>query len=97
MNELLIAILILLIFTGMYFFISLILKADKKVLEINDKVSEIKNVDFQKLKKTVDILNKINKYINLGKIKRIFEIVMTAFSVINIYFFYKKLTDKFKA
>lgn len=97
MNELLIAILILLIFTGMYFLISLILKADKKVLEINDKVSEIKNVDFQKLKKTVDILNKINKYINLGKIKRIFEIVMTAFSVINIYFFYKKLTDKFRA
>ena len=94
MNELLTAILILLIFGGMYFIISAIMKADKKVVAMNNRVDEVKNTDFKILKKTVNILNKVNKYIQFGKIRRIFEIVMTCFSVVNIYMFYKKLTDK---
>ena len=94
MNELLTAILIILISSATFFLIVLILKADKKILELNDKVTEVKNTDFKKLKKTVFVVQTINKNIHLGKIKRIFEIVMTSISVFNFIVLIKKISKK---
>ena len=93
MNELIIAILIILISFGMFFAIIAILKADKKILELNDKVSDVKNVDFKKFEKVVSVVRKINNTIHLGKVRRIFEIIMTSFSVFNIIFIIKKFSD----
>ena len=97
MYELLIAILIILISFGMFYIITLILKADKKVLALNDKIIELKNIDLRNFKKVISIAKAINKNIHLGKIKRIFEIVMTSISVFNIVVLIKKISDRQKA
>ena len=96
MNELLIAILILLISFAMFETIILILKADKKVIELNDKVTEVKNIDFKKFEKVVSVVNKINNTIRLGTIKKIFEVVMTANTVFSTVIFIKKFSNKKK-
>ena len=78
----------------MFFSILFILNADKKVLEINDKVEKFKKTDFQTLQKTVSVFKKINKYVRLDKIKKYTEIAMTVFSVINLYLLLKKISNK---
>ena len=96
MNELLIVFLLLLISAFMFFSISLIMKADKKVLDLNAQVSKFKETDFQKLEKIVTLFNTINKNIKLGKIKQYFEITMTAITTFNLVIILKKLWNKEK-
>ena len=94
MNELLIVFFILLISVLMFFSIMAILKADKKVLELNENVSKFKETDFSNLKKTVNSLNSFNKYVKLGKIRRYFEIIMTSITSVNLIVVLKKLYTK---
>ena len=86
MSELLTVFLILLISLTMFGLIIIILKADKKILELNDKVLKVKEVDFGELKKIVAFLNTFNKKVRLGKIKYWFEVVMTSIYAVNIIF-----------
>ena len=94
MNELLIVFLILIISFLMFLSIIFILKADKKVLELNGQVTKFKETDFTKLKKIVTFFGTINKYVKLGKIKQYFEIAMTAISTFNLIIILKKLWNK---
>ena len=94
MNEILIVFLILLISYLMFGTIMLILKADKKLLEINQQVEKIKTTDLKNLRKIVSVLNKINKYVQFDKIKQAFEVAMTMMSAINLLIVLKKLRDK---
>ena len=96
MNELLIAILIILICALMFGAIYLILKANNKVIELNGKVEEFKNTDFSSVKKIVEILNKVNKYVNFGKVKYYFEVFLTTVTAANLVVLIKKLSDKNK-
>ena len=50
MSELLTVFLILLISLTMFGLIIIILKADKKILELNDKVLKVKEVEFRYVK-----------------------------------------------
>ena len=94
MNELLIVFFILLVSVLMFFSIMYILKADRKILELNNQVNEFKETDFGKLKKTVAFFNKFNKYVWLGKIKQYFEITMTAITTYSLVVVIKKLWNK---
>ena len=96
MNELLIVILLLLISAAMFGSIALILKADRKVLELNNQVAKVKNIDFNKLKKIVAFFNTINEHIKLGKIKYYIEITLTAVSAVNIVLLFRKIYNNFK-
>lgn len=96
MNELLIVFLLLLISAAMFSLILLILKADRKVLELNNQVTKVKNTDFSNLKKVVAFFNTINKNIKLGKIKYYIEVVLTAISAFNIVLLFKKIYNKYK-
>lgn len=95
MNEVLIAFLILLISFAMFFSIIGIVKADEKINKFNNEITKFKKTDLSKIKITVKNLSKINKFIKLNKIKKIFEISMTVFSIANIFILYKKLTAKY--
>ena len=86
MSELLTVLLILLISLTMFGLIIAILKADRKVLELNDKVLKVREVDFGELKKIVAFLNTFNKKIRLGKIRYWFDIVTTSIYAVNIVF-----------
>lgn len=94
MNELLIVFLILLISVFMFLSIIFILKADKKVLELNGEITKFKETDFSRLKKTIVYLNTFNKYFKLGKIRQYFEITMTTVSAYNLIIVAKKLWQK---
>ena len=95
MNELLTAFLILFITAIMIGAIYFILQADKKVAEINDKVSEFKNIDFVNLRKIVEFLHNINK-VSFGKIKHYVEIGLTAITTTKFVLMIKKLNQKYK-
>lgn len=95
MNELLIVFLILLISFLMFAAIILILKADRKVLELNVQVTKFKETDFSQLKRIVKFFSVINDNIKLGKIKYYFEIAMTVISAINIIIVAKKIMSFF--
>ena len=97
MNELLIAFFIILISFAMFFTIIAILNADKKILELNEKISGVKNINFETFNKVINIIQTINEKIHFGKVKRIFEIIMTTISIYNIIFLIKKVREKLKA
>ena len=94
MNELLIVFLILLISVFMFLSIMYILKADRKVLELNTQVTKFKETDFSRLKNIVSFFGTVNKYVRLGKIRQYFEITMTAFTTYNLVIILKKLWNK---
>ena len=95
MHELLTAFLILFITAIMIGVIYFIFKTDKKIAEINDQVSEFKNIDFMNLRKVVSILHNVNK-VSFGKIKYYFEIVLTAITTTKFFLLIKKLNQKYK-
>ena len=95
MNELLIAFLILFITAIMLSAVYFILKADKKIVEVNDKVSEFKNTDFVNLRKIIEVLHNINK-VSFGKIKYYIEIGLTAITTTKLVLMIKKLNQKYK-
>lgn len=96
MNEILIVLLLLIIAGFMFGSIMLIIKADRKINEINNNVEKIKTINFEQLKKIVSTLKKINAYIRLDKLKQIFEISMTTLSAINLIYLIKKIQAKQK-
>lgn len=94
MNELLIAFLLLLISALAVLIIIGILRLDAKVVEIDNKVSEFRKIDYAMLQKVVSVLRTINKNIRLGKLKDIYEIVRTSFIIANIYILFKKFSEQ---
>ncbi|MBQ7450001.1 hypothetical protein IJS77_01175 [bacterium] len=96
MSELLTVFLLILISVSTFGLIILILKADKKVLELNDEVTKVKTIDFTQLKKIVAIFNNINKNFKLDKIKYYIEVAMTVISTVNLIFLIKNIISTAK-
>lgn len=96
MNELLTAFLILLISVSMFALIMLIIKANKKVIALNNNIESFKQIDLTKFQKAIRFLNKMNTHVRFSKIKHYFEIGLTAISTINLIILFKKISNKYK-
>ncbi len=97
MNEVLIAFLILFVSLSAFGLIILILNADKKLLELNEKVEKIKTTDFAQFKKVISVLNKINLHIRFDKVKYMIEVGLTTLSAVNLGLLIGKLIKKRRA